>query len=551
MKAVGFKNFRNFEEFPMMPIEGVTFLVGQNNSGKSTFTKACRFLAEELEKCIKSDEMSYLAPRVDFAKTCKAFERALYAGHKGDLEFNVVAGYFNITVKFAAPSDKRPIHNEASLIYISIEDKIDDFVWSYDCSTNQDTIEYSGHLLANMVKYWIQKSSQINFKTLFNYGLDLDMIASDDKLREKLLEHATTEEQKHNIERALEHRQHELEKFDALIKAYEASVKREIAQIERGEFSVFEMGSNAFVLESGSTAACELAALNDDQALIATLVQRPFFDHLREDLCKAISNSVVYCSAHESPLTSYFPMDMNSKDEATILVQRYYYSEYRKDRHKWICKWMKDLGIGTDFTLELVNSEFLGISVTNMQGFKIPLSDLGRGAVQLFFILLKANLLVREEKYNPTYEVIAQDSDNHPLAIERLNSKFPDGYKRDCYLKSKIIIFEEPEQNLHPALQSKLADLFADIHKSFGYNVTVETHSEYMIRRTQALIASGEVPFDKNPFHVYYFPQGELPYDMEYQESGLFRRKFDSGFFDEASKSQMDIIRRIREGEHV
>ena len=74
MKAVGFKNFRNFEEFPMMPIEGVTFLVGQNNSGKSTFTKACRFLAEQLKNCFEPDYVGYgrfSVPRASFLDTCR------------------------------------------------------------------------------------------------------------------------------------------------------------------------------------------------------------------------------------------------------------------------------------------------------------------------------------------------------------------------------------------------------------------------------------------------------------------------------------------------
>lgn len=548
MKAVGFKNFRNFEEFPMMPIEGVTFLVGQNNSGKSTFTKACRFLAEELEKCIKSDEMNNLTPRVDFAKTCKAFERALYAGHKGDLEFNVVAGYFNITVKFAAPCDKRPIHNDARLISISIEDTIDDFVWSYDFPKHTFKWEYSGHFLANMVRYWKSAAEK-------QWENETDPVSQAIKEVTSLVPVLEIDHKTQDL-RVQEYRAL-IKRLVALELNYEKQTVRHKYEYKYGHdecthFSPFDRHIFCWDLNSGNEGLVDRSSMaGTASSYIESFVQRPFIEHILKDLKKALSSEVVYSSAHESPLSSYFPMDMNTKDEASLLVQRYYYSEYRSYRHKWICKWMQILGIGTDFTLELVNSEFLGVSVTNMQGFKVPLSDLGRGAVQLFFILLRSNLLVRDEEYNPAYEAIAMDSDNHQMAIKSRNSDFPEGDKRYRYLKSKIIIFEEPEQNLHPALQSKLADLFADIHKSFGYNVIVETHSEYLIRRTQALIASGEVSFDKNPFHVYYFPQGELPYDMEYQESGLFRRKFDSGFFDEASKSQMDIIRRIREGEHV
>lgn len=544
MKAVGFKNFRNFEEFPMMPIEGVTFLVGQNNSGKSTFTKACRFLAEELEKCIRNDVMYNLTPKVDFTKTCKAFERALYAGHKGDLEFNVVVGYFNITVKFAASCDKRPIHNEARLIYISIEDTIDDFVWSYDFPKHTFKWEYSGHFLANMVRYW-----KLEAKKQWEEETDpfLQAIKEVTSLVPVCEHDSQTQIHRTKEYNAL------VKRLDSIERNYESLTERCVYEYDEStHFSPFDRDMFYWDLNKGIVEmVCRSSITGTETTYIDSYVQQPFINHILEDLRSALRTELVYCPAHESPLTSYFPLDLNSTDEATQFVQRYYYAECGSIRREWICKWMQKLGIGTDFSLELVNSEFLGISVTNMQGFKIPLSDLGRGAVQLFFILLRVNLLKKDEDFHSEYIQQQLDWDNAPEAIDSRNSTFPDGDKRYRCLKSKIIIFEEPEQNLHPALQSKLADLFADIYKTFEYRVIVETHSEYMIRRTQALIASGEVSFENNPFHVYYFPQGELPYDMEYQESGLFRRKFDSGFFDEASKSQMDIIRRIREGEHV
>ena len=40
MMKIGFKNFRRFKDFPMIELGGCTFLVGPNNSGKSTLLKA-------------------------------------------------------------------------------------------------------------------------------------------------------------------------------------------------------------------------------------------------------------------------------------------------------------------------------------------------------------------------------------------------------------------------------------------------------------------------------------------------------------------------------
>ena len=117
---------------------------------------------------------------------------------------------------------------------------------------------------------------------------------------------------------------------------------------------------------------------------------------------------------------------------------------------------------------------------------------------------------------------------------------------------SKIIIIEEPEQNLHPRLQSKLADLFYELNKNFGYRFLIETHSEYIIRRSQVIVANENYESEKelkekNPFMVYYFDENndrEPYYPMEYEISGAFKNKFGEGFFDEASKWDMTIIRK-------
>ncbi len=38
--SIGFKHFRKFEDFPKLDFNDITFVVGKNNSGKSTFVKA-------------------------------------------------------------------------------------------------------------------------------------------------------------------------------------------------------------------------------------------------------------------------------------------------------------------------------------------------------------------------------------------------------------------------------------------------------------------------------------------------------------------------------
>ncbi len=48
-----------------------------------------------------------------------------------------------------------------------------------------------------------------------------------------------------------------------------------------------------------------------------------------------------------------------------------------------------------------------------------------------------------------------------------------------------MVLLEEPESNLHPNLQSKLADFLIDASDRFGIKWVIETHSEYFIRKLQ------------------------------------------------------------------
>ena len=98
------------------------------------------------------------------------------------------------------------------------------------------------------------------------------------------------------------------------------------------------------------------------------------------------------------------------------------------------------------------------------------------------------------------------------------------------------IAIEEPENHLHPKYQSMLAEIFAEAYEKYKIHFIVETHSEYLIRRSQVFVAANR---DKknwdNPFTVYYLPKDGVPYAMEYRHDGRFSNEFGPGFFDEAA----------------
>ena len=130
--------------------------------------------------------------------------------------------------------------------------------------------------------------------------------------------------------------------------------------------------------------------------------------------------------------------------------------------------------------------------------------------------------------------------------LERYEKIVDNEFDQD--LNKKLVIIEEPEQNLHPASQSKLADLFLEVSK-LGVNVLVETHSEYLVRRSQVLVAEAKYKdeqelAEKCPFKVYYLPEAGtgIPYDMEFRTDGRFKQDFGDGFYDEADKLAYKIM---------
>lgn len=188
------------------------------------------------------------------------------------------------------------------------------------------------------------------------------------------------------------------------------------------------------------------------------------------------------------------------------------------DADVFIKKWMsKDFfDIGEDYNIRPIEGLATKVEILET-GDWINIVDKGFGAGQIFTILLR----------------IADVINQNILSKSRIKT-----------LHTPIILIEEPEANLHPAFQSKLADLFLETWKNFGIRFIVETHSEYIIRNSQLLFVNYAFPQESlfpairmqhNPFAVYYFDQ-EGPFAMEMDSEGKFINDFGSGFFDEARK---------------
>jgi len=119
----------------------------------------------------------------------------------------------------------------------------------------------------------------------------------------------------------------------------------------------------------------------------------------------------------------------------------------------------------------------------------------------------------------------------------------------------KTLYIEEPEANLHPNFQSKLAEMFVEANHLFNIQFILETHSEYLIRKIQYLVAKGKlevkdgrsIEITPELFSIYYFKDSsekssERCYKINIKEDGYLDRNFGPGFFDEADNIAMELF---------
>lgn len=112
-----------------------------------------------------------------------------------------------------------------------------------------------------------------------------------------------------------------------------------------------------------------------------------------------------------------------------------------------------------------------------------------------------------------------------------------------------ILIIEEPEANLHPNLQSKLADFFVLAVQTFpNLRLIIESHSEYIIRKLQYLTAKKEL--DTDATQIYYFNADEFVNEHEpkvksinINQNGILTEDFGPGFYDEAIRLRYDLMK--------
>ena len=530
MKQIGFKNFRKFENFPTMDLGDITILVGGNNAGKSTVVKAILLITEFLKTTAfvnEDDDSAILNNRFYFDKN--------YYAHIGTVS--------------------RAICNTA-------KDKELKFYTNFgDCSISITL--YQDDDSANATNAFIREVELKDLNRFIDYYLDFTKDLLIAKFQPRSLEEQPNEERTKAEKELKELRSQKRKEKDLSKKAELSDRIRDLNSYLRYVKKQNKAISEPRVIETTITGyrgmvggplleMCLYRLIGLEQYFDTNGEPKPNrkeskknFNLTKEDIAFLVQygnplfhsismfdgfdfhmRRYEYIYAHSANQMIIY----NSKDSNDYLVKTIH--EFANMRikpgelaNRFVKEWMQKFEIGTDYRLKSVGGEAHTLEIKDNSNNYVYLADKGMGSIQLMILLLRLATFI--------------------------------GKRHEVSRRNNItIMVEEPEQNLHPKLQSELMDLFVYLNKEYGFRFIIETHSEYMVRKSQVIVGDYNLKTEEdleknNPFMVYYFPEKGEPYKMKYTTSGLFENDFDTGFFDEATRHQLKLLQNKRRNTNV
>lgn len=213
----------------------------------------------------------------------------------------------------------------------------------------------------------------------------------------------------------------------------------------------------------------------------------------------------------------------------------------------FVNQWFQKLDIG--YSVDINTNEFQsGVTIRILRDKRDKegclLAELGYGITQLFVILLRIDIAIMEAETS----IVAKDKDylGDP-------SELPE-HQRKILRSATTLAIEEPEVHQHPRYQSALAEIFVDAITKYNVNFIIETHSEYLIRKLQLLVAKKNVnPSDISLLYVYdekkrpiYEPHVK---QINIRKDGMLDGSFGEGFFDEADMLTMFLLTAGKESD--
>ena len=553
-KSISVKNFRVFKELTQFEIRPLTFLIGPNNSGKSSFTKLMLAFKNNLH-CIKFSES----------------------------ENHNLESYDKI-LNWSSDSDQiilRPLHRVPFLsnnfsYEISYKNNTIDSVVLLNVLNNKEIMSFKSVLTDSDVEYY----SRFN-ELLFNFDINflIDLIYKKQVYfkaifeNEESIDFNTIKQQTSSTAEFSNEFSNELEKGINELEKVIFSLEKDylLFDLYRSNENITSFYKKTIISNQKSIIRKGfMRALQFDETISSDSVKKlkkDFINNLKERLKKELEidldldnlelrysklgrlmfskNSIIQeelekllndfpTSILSSQPIHYISANRGSQKRVLqntsvnqineIIVD---YSLLDKPDLVYLREVLQIFGIEGELVIERFENTISSVYMLQ-NNKKINLADLGFGYSQIIPIFLKIITAIKNlDKNGASY--------SQKMSLD--------------FLKGITVIIEEPEANLHPSLQAKFADFLALTLKKFPkINFIVETHSEYLIRKLQFLTAKGDLK--TNDTIIHYFNNDKYVSIKEpkvkqifINDDGGLTDNFGPGFFDEATTLQFDLIR--------
>lgn len=259
-------------------------------------------------------------------------------------------------------------------------------------------------------------------------------------------------------------------------------------------------------------------------------------------------DNMSYISSSRATVKKLYALD--EKDNFTGLLQRYF--EVKRqflekntvkssntpdyEVNSFMSKWIRRFGLGEFLSFQL-DEEGLGVKIRLHKSSEDSgrlLSDEGYGVTQLISILLQIESAILSAKGENTNDYYGLSTfDKYDTSI--------------FHFEENTIAIEEPEIHLHPRFQSMLAELFVEAYQKYNIHFIIETHSEYLIRKLQVMVASKDCSLKSEKVSLNYVDKREdgtsFNKKIIIKEDGDLNDSFGSGFYDEADDLAIQLFR--------
>ncbi|WP_185967793.1 DUF3696 domain-containing protein [Formosa sediminum] len=590
---INISNFRGYKENIEFDLRPISLLIGANNSGKSSFTKLLRLFKNGIER-LNFSEGNHNLSSYESVLNKNVDSKQMKVKVSGAISFlneetTQVLVYTNEPFNKGYEEESYPeAYLESYKTYYKNEvlvQKIKTTIVETQLNNNEefevesDSFLYSVNLELLIQILYNQDISIPKKVTLFDFNLKSNVFINATSLSQLSHENYTIEpfDKKHSTKQL-----EELDKIrlygdvpelnlknnDSFL-LFLLALKNELNFIEKDYllYDVFSNGKN--ITQHTSDVIKEVQFKNRYVTNLSEL--KILTENIKKELEEVLSPIYGLIVIKENALgniifnlklpaqfqfsnaiTTFFGSLINYEDQLNALFKKVEYLSPVNKKHNRISF--------SENSFELDQLLYKFLKGKNNNSNKLNLNDLREDFIRKSLNIFGIKGEFQTELLHNKYIIPKIVEGNKNLYLDELGLGisqiltivlFLFAFEDDSY-KDRILIIEEPETNLHPNFQSKLADVLAMYLRYIPTNngsIIIETHSEYLVRKLQFLVASKDVEMTTEDVMIHYVNSDDnvsviepKVKQIEINENGGLTDTFGPGFYDEATNLQFQLI---------